>query len=90
VSAARSRPRKAGGKAPAVVLSAAAGTDLLGEGDWKSDEEYQEGLRAFAEGEEAEELESEADEELEYDLQDSEDEDLAGNVPPGAEEEPEW
>jgi hypothetical protein len=89
-SAARSKPRKAAGKRPIPALPAAAGAVPEGEGEWKQGEEYPEGLKAFADSEEAEELGREAQEELEYDLQDSDDEDLEENAPPGAEEEPEW
>ncbi len=88
----RSKPRKVGGKRKkqTPALPAAAGAVLEGEGDWKADEEYPQGLKAFPGSEEAEELGREAEEALEYDLQDSDDEDLGENAPRGTEEEPEW
>jgi hypothetical protein len=62
---------------------------MYGEGNWKADEEYREGLREWSETHDAEQLAREAEEDLPADLGD-EDDDLAESSTPGAEEEPEW
>jgi hypothetical protein len=63
---------------------------MFGEGDWKADEDYGEPLREVSEGHDAEALAGAAAEDLEPDLEDSEDEDVADSALPGSEEDPEW
>ncbi len=65
-------------------------TPRYGEGGWKADEEYREGLRKFSESDDARQLAREAAEKLEPDLRDSENADGAQSARRGAEEEPEW
>ena len=63
---------------------------MIGEGNWRADDEDSEGLQDFSETPDAEALAREAAEELEEDLLDPDDEDLAESARPGTEEEPEW
>jgi hypothetical protein len=63
---------------------------MFGEGDWKADEDYGEPPREVSEGPDAEALAGAAAEDLEPDLEDSEDEDVADSALPGSEEDPEW
>jgi hypothetical protein len=64
---------------------------MYGEGNWKADEEYREGLKAFSEENDAEELAREAAEEMD---DDEEDEIVEEGLPeePGSDsdEESEW
>ena len=68
----------------------AAGAPVYGEGNWKPDEEYREGLRDFSESHDAEELAVEAPEELDADFDDSDDEDIDDSGVGSSEDEPEW
>jgi hypothetical protein len=73
-------------KAPKAAASAG---ENYGEGNWKADEEYREGLREFSRSHDAEALAREAEEDLPPDLRESDD-DVADSAKRGAEEEPEW
>ena len=88
---AKKRVRKAPAAPPARKPRAAAGGGkMLGESVWKADAKYRESLRKFARTHDVEALARQAALDLEPDVRDSEDEDVAGSARRGAEEEPEW
>jgi hypothetical protein len=86
---ARAKSSKPARKSAAPVRAAAPGP-IYGEGDWKADEEYRETPYESSESHDAEALAREAAEDLEPDLLDSEDEEIADSAGAAAEEEPEW
>ena len=81
------------GRGPSGGASAKPATPIgenYGEGNWKADEEYREGLREFSRTHDAEALARRAKKDLPADLRESENEDVADSARRGAEEEPEW
>jgi hypothetical protein len=71
----------------ATAAAAVPKGDAFGESGWQAEDQYAESLQDFSESPEAEAL---AAEELDEDLVDADDDDLAESASPGSEEEPEW
>lgn len=69
---------------------ASAGSEMFGQGNWKSDEQYRKSLRKFSQTHDVEALAREAGLELKAHLRKSDGEAAAESARKGAEEEPEW
>jgi len=80
-------PARSSGRKPASRAS--AGPEMVGEGNWKANEQYRERLRKFSKTHDVEALAREAARVPEPDPRDSKDE-IAESARRGAEEEPEW
>jgi hypothetical protein len=63
---------------------------MFGEGGWQADDDDSENLQDFSETPDAEALAREAAEELDEELGDADDDELAESASHGSEEEPEW
>ena len=86
------RARKAPARAAVRKPSArsAKGSETFGERNWKADEQYRDRLRKFSKTHDVEALARQAALDLEPDLRESDDGDVADSARRGAEEEPEW